>query len=152
MKLYGVQTGVSMVRPGPIGQKIRRSNFEQKVVKGNEAAYVPSLPGRETKWTSSNGSHVMHSSVSPDGTYDVDQLDVDNLDLSDPFGVVSDVMTTENLRFVTPTDPLTEAAAKLDKITGLAVLDENEVVVGVVSIKVRGLFRLAFCYVLGVWM
>ena len=78
----------------------------------------------------------MRSAVSPDGTYDVDKLDVDNLDLNDPFGVVGDVMTTEKLRCVVPDDPLSAAEAMLDKITGLAVVDEENVVVGVVSIKV----------------
>jgi CBS domain-containing protein len=79
----------------------------------------------------------LRSTVSPDGTYDVDKLDVDTLDVSDPYGVVGDVMTTENLRCVGPEDPLTAAAEKLDKITGLAVVDGDNVVVGVVSIKVR---------------
>jgi len=80
----------------------------------------------------------MRSSVSPDGMFDVDKLDIDSLQLDDPFGVVGDVMTTGSLRCATPDQPLAAAASKLDKVTGLAVVDDNNVVVGVVSIKVCG--------------
>jgi CBS domain-containing protein/predicted DCC family thiol-disulfide oxidoreductase YuxK len=73
--------------------------------------------------------------VSPDGEFDVDKLDVDTLQLDDPFGMVQDVMTSNNLRCATPDQPLSSAASKLDKITGLAVVDADNVVVGVVSIK-----------------
>jgi CBS domain-containing protein len=79
----------------------------------------------------------LRANIASDGTYDVDNLDVDNLELEDPFGIVGDVMTTGALRCATPDQPLTAAASKLDKVTGLAVVDDNNVVVGVVSIKVR---------------
>lgn len=81
-------------------------------------------------------SHVVvRSKVRPDGTYDVDDLDVDSLQLDDPFGVVGDFMTVNGLRCATPGQPLSAAASKLDKVSGLAVVDENNVVVGVISIK-----------------
>lgn len=82
------------------------------------------------------------SAVSPDGAFDVDKLDVDSLQLDDPFGVVEDVMTASSLRCATPDQPLSAAASKLDKVTGLAVVDDNNVVVGVVSIKVSELSYL----------
>lgn len=75
------------------------------------------------------------SMVRSNGSFDADALDVDNLDIDDPFGNVEDHMTTGNLRFATPDQPLAAAASKLDKVTGLAVVDENNVVVGVISIK-----------------
>ena len=78
---------------------------------------------------------LAQSLVTPDGNFDVDKLDVDTLQLDDPFGMVQDVMTSNNLRCATPEQPLSSAASKLDKITGLAVVDEENVVVGVVSIK-----------------
>ncbi len=65
----------------------------------------------------------------------MDSIDLENLELDDPFGVVADLMTSRNLRSVQPEQPLSAAASKLDKVTGLAVTDENNVVVGVVSIK-----------------
>lgn len=82
------------------------------------------------------------SSVASDGTFDVDKLDVDSLELEDPFGIVEDVMTSTNLRFATPHQPLASAASKLDKVTGLAVTDDDNVVVGVISIKVGRCFGL----------
>ena len=85
----------------------------------------------------SRGPLAPRSSVRPDGTFDVDNLDVDSLQLDDPFGIVGDVMTTGALRCATPDQPLSSAASKLDKVTGLAVVDDNDIVVGVVSIKVR---------------
>lgn len=48
---------------------------------------------------------------------------------------VQDLMTTTALRFATPEQPLSSAASKLDKVTGLAVVDEGNVVVGVISIR-----------------
>ncbi|KAG7666809.1 hypothetical protein Ndes2526B_g04694 [Nannochloris sp. 'desiccata'] len=78
---------------------------------------------------------LAESIVSPDGNFDVDKLDVDTLQLDDPFGMVQDVMTSNNLRCAIPEQPLSSAASKLDKITGLAVVDAENVVVGVVSIK-----------------
>ena len=77
------------------------------------------------------------AAAAPSGSYDVDSLDVDSLRIEDPFGLVGDVMTTTNLRAATPTQPLSAAASKLDKVTGLAVVDESNKVVGVISIKVR---------------
>lgn len=77
----------------------------------------------------------LYSNISPDGTYDVDKLDVDSLQLDDPFGVVGDVMTSGNLRCAAPDQPLSSAASKLDKVTGLAVVDDTNKVVGVISIK-----------------
>ena len=44
-------------------------------------------------------------------------------------------MTSSNLRCATPDQPLSAAASKLDKVTGLAVVDDDNVVVGVISIK-----------------
>lgn len=44
-------------------------------------------------------------------------------------------MTTGALRSATPEQPLSSAASKLDKVTGLAVVDESNVVVGVISIR-----------------
>ncbi len=44
-------------------------------------------------------------------------------------------MTTGALRSATPDQPLSSAASKLDKVTGLAVVDEQNVVVGVISIR-----------------
>lgn len=79
---------------------------------------------------------IVRSNVRPDGTFDVDGLDVDSLQLDDPFGVVSDFMTVNGLRCATPEQPLSAAASKLDKVSGLAVVDESNVVVGVISIKV----------------
>jgi CBS domain-containing protein len=72
-----------------------------------------------------------------DGTYDVDALDVDSLALDDPYGVVGDVMTTGELRRATPGQSLATAAALLDKVTGVAVVDslEANLVLGVLSIK-----------------
>jgi len=78
---------------------------------------------------------VVQSKVRPDGTFDVDDLDVDSLQLDDPFGVVGDFMTVNGLRCATLGQPLSAAASKLDKVSGLAVVDENNVVVGVISIK-----------------
>lgn len=71
----------------------------------------------------------------PGGSFDVDKLDVDTLQLEDPFGLVGDVMTSSNLRCATPDQPLSAAASRLDKVTGLAVVDADNVVVGVISIK-----------------
>lgn len=48
---------------------------------------------------------------------------------------VQDMMTTGALRFATPDQPLSSAASKLDKVTGLAVLDDSNAVVGVISIR-----------------
>ena len=79
----------------------------------------------------------VQSSINPDGSYDVDKLDVDTLQLDDPFGIVGDVMTSSNLRCATPSQTLSAVASKLDKVTGIAIVDENNVVVGVVSIKVH---------------
>lgn len=45
------------------------------------------------------------------------------------------MMTTGALRFATPDQPLSSAASKLDKVTGLAVLDDSNAVVGVISIR-----------------
>lgn len=84
------------------------------------------------------------SSVAPDGTFDVDKLDVDSLELEDPFGIVEDVMTSTNLRYATPHQPLASAASKLDKVTGLAVIDDDSLVVGVISIKVGRSFYRCF--------
>jgi len=78
---------------------------------------------------------LAQSNVSPEGNFDVDKLDVDSLQLDDPFGMVHDVMTSNNLRCATPDQPLSSAASKLDRITGLAVVNAENVVVGVVSIK-----------------
>ena len=45
-------------------------------------------------------------------------------------------MSTGALRSCTPDQPLSSAASKLDKVTGLAVVDgESGVVVGVISIR-----------------
>ena len=77
----------------------------------------------------------VQSNIRPDGTYDVDNLDVDSLQLDDPFGAVADFMTVNGLRCATPGQPLSSAASKLDKVTGLAVVDDDNVVVGVISIK-----------------
>lgn len=44
-------------------------------------------------------------------------------------------MTTGALRFATPDQPLSSASSKLDKVTGLAVVDEDNVVLGVISIR-----------------
>lgn len=85
---------------------------------------------------SAGATDRVQSLVSSDGAFDADKLDVDTLQLDDPFGMVRDVMTSTNLRCATPDQPLSSAASKLDKITGLAVVDEENVVVGVVSIKV----------------
>ena len=74
--------------------------------------------------------------VGLDGQFDSDAIDIDTLDLEDPFGTVEDVMTTLSLRAATPDQPLSSAASKLDKVTGLAVVNEENVVVGVISIKV----------------
>lgn len=66
---------------------------------------------------------------------DVSHLDEDISEC--PFGTVADLMTTGALRFATPDQPLSSAASKLDKVTGLAVVD-NEAgnhVVGVISIR-----------------
>lgn len=73
--------------------------------------------------------------VGLDGQFDSDAIDIDTLDLEDPFGTVEDVMTTLSLRAATPDQPLSSAASKLDKVTGLAVVNEENVVVGVISIK-----------------
>jgi len=78
---------------------------------------------------------IVKSNVRPDGTFDVDNLDVDSLQLDDPFGVVGDFMTVNGLRCATPGQPLSSAASKLDKVSGLAVVDDENVVVGVISIK-----------------
>ncbi len=78
---------------------------------------------------------ISQTAITPDGSFDADKLDVDTLQLDDPFGMVQDVMTSNNLRMAFPDQPLSSAASKLDKITGLAVVDEENVVVGVVSIK-----------------
>ncbi len=78
---------------------------------------------------------LAQAEITPSGSFDVDALDVDTLQLDDPFGLVQDVMTSGNLRCATPEQPLSSAASKLDKVTGLAVVDEENVVVGVVSIK-----------------
>jgi CBS domain-containing protein len=94
------------------------------------APQAPPPPRRAVRARSSN--------IAPDGTFDVDSLDVDSLELDDPFGIVGDVMTTGALRCATPDQPLSSAASKLDKVTGLAVVDDANVVVGVVSIKVGG--------------
>ncbi|KAL4447673.1 hypothetical protein ABPG75_004892 [Micractinium tetrahymenae] len=51
------------------------------------------------------------------------------------FGNVADLMTAGALRSATPDQPLSSAASKLDKVTGLAVVDEQNVVVGVISIR-----------------
>jgi len=75
------------------------------------------------------------SNIAPDGKYDVDNLDVDSLQLDDPFGEVADFMTVNGLRSASPGQPLSSAASKLDKVTGLAVVDADNVVVGVISIK-----------------
>lgn len=48
---------------------------------------------------------------------------------------VADLMTTGALRSAMPDQPLSSAASKLDKVTGLAVVDEQNVVVGVISIR-----------------
>lgn len=48
---------------------------------------------------------------------------------------VAEIMTSTKVLSVQPDQPLTAAASKLDKITGLAVVDASNVVVGVVSIK-----------------
>lgn len=91
-----------------------------------------SLFGREY---SAVRSLVARANIKPDGTYDVDNLDVDSLQLDDPFGEVADFMTVNGLRSATPGQPLSSAASKLDKVTGLAVVDSENVVVGVISIK-----------------
>ena len=44
-------------------------------------------------------------------------------------------MTTGALRSATPEQPLSSAASKLDKVTGLAVVNADNVVVGVISIR-----------------
>lgn len=75
------------------------------------------------------------SNVDQEGNYDVDMLDVDSLQIEDPFGAVSEFMTTTALRSASPSQPLSSAASKLDKVTGLAVVDDENVVVGVISIK-----------------
>lgn len=48
---------------------------------------------------------------------------------------MQDLMTTGALRFATPDQPLSSASSKLDKVTGLAVVDEDNVVLGVISIR-----------------
>ena len=106
---------------------------------------VPSLPHRAARRPFA-GSAITHppprllarpprSNIGPDGTYDVDNLDVDSLQLDDPFGAVSEFMTVNGLRSASPSQPLSSAASKLDKVTGLAVVDDQNVVVGVISIK-----------------
>lgn len=75
------------------------------------------------------------SNIGPDGSYNVDNLDVDSLQIDDPFGEVADFMTVNGLRSASPGQPLSSAASKLDKVTGLAVVDADNVVVGVISIK-----------------
>jgi CBS domain-containing protein/predicted DCC family thiol-disulfide oxidoreductase YuxK len=81
------------------------------------------------------GDKAPRSNIGPDGEYDVDNLDVDSLQLDDPFGEVADFMTVNGLRSASPGQPLSSAASKLDKVTGLAVVDADNVVVGVISIK-----------------
>ena len=98
---------------------------------------LPRLAASGRGEASDGGSDRGKSFVSLDGNFDADKLDVDTLQLDDPFGMVRDVMTSSNLRCATPDQPLSSAASKLDKITGLAVVDEENVVVGVISIKVR---------------
>jgi CBS domain-containing protein/predicted DCC family thiol-disulfide oxidoreductase YuxK len=53
----------------------------------------------------------------------------------DPFDTVGEHMTSSNVRYAMPEQPLSSAASKLDKVTGLAVVDSTNTVVGVVSIK-----------------
>ena len=50
------------------------------------------------------------SNIAPDGKYDVDNLDVDSLQLDDPFGEVADFMTVNGLRSASPGQPLSSAA------------------------------------------
>jgi hypothetical protein len=98
---------------------------------------LPAAPSARHPSRLRRGVPPSRSVVSTEGSFDADALDIDNLELAeDPYGTVGDVMTSINLRFATPDQPLSAAASKLDKVTGLAVVDENNVVVGVVSIKV----------------
>ena len=54
-------------------------------------------------------------------------------------------MTTGALRSATPEQPLSSAASKLDKVTGLAVVNEDNVVVGVISIRDINRLRKQVC-------
>lgn len=74
------------------------------------------------------------TAASAEGTYDLD-VDETDLEVQDPFDTVAEHMTSTNLRFALPSQPLSAAASKLDKVTGLAVVDSENTVIGVVSIK-----------------
>eukprot|EP00887_Chlorella_sp_A99_P003061 scaffold9.g3061.t1 len=64
-------------------------------------------------------------------------VNVEELDTTEAwgFGQVGDIMTSTKVVSASPDQPLSAAASKLDKITGLAVVDADNYVVGVVSIK-----------------
>lgn len=64
-----------------------------------------------------------------------ESVSADDLPIGADFGSVNDLMTQGALRSATPDQPLSSAASKLDKVTGLAVVDDHNVVVGVISIR-----------------
>lgn len=114
-------------------QSLKSGNFLSQISGYNTGNFASTrVNNAGTLWKS---PVVVQSKVRPDGTFDVDDLDVDSLQLDDPFGVVGDFMTVNGLRCATPGQPLSAAASKLDKVSGLAVVDEKNVVVGVISIK-----------------
>jgi CBS domain-containing protein len=71
--------------------------------------------------------------------YESESVALEELEMADPTGVVGDIMAAKNLRSTQPDSTLRSADSKLDKVTGLPVVDENNVVVGVISKKVSTL-------------
>lgn len=69
--------------------------------------------------------------------YEQESVDLEEVEIANPLATVGDIMTSKNLRSAQPDQTLRSADSKLDKVTGLPVVDADEVVVGVISKKVR---------------
>lgn len=79
--------------------------------------------------------------------YEEESVKMEDIELANPFGVIGDIMRTQNLRSAQPDQSLRSADSKLDKVTGLPVVDENNMVIGVISKKVCiGRSELSGCF------